>query len=101
VELKKGKNGADRLKKSGLTITLKDGKAVMDEPQPGTPFFQLSQQFDFYGDAPVTVVKAYEPASRMPKEVFYIPALLLLGVVLLSQLARKRKLDAETAPAAA
>ncbi len=101
VELKKGKNGADRLKKSGLTITLKDGKAVMDEPQPGTPFFQLSQQFDFYGDAPVTVVKAYEPASRMPKEVFYIPALLLLGVVLLSQLARKRKLDAGTAPAAA
>ena len=101
VELKKGKGGADRLRKSGLAIMMKDGKAVLDEPQPGTPFFELSQKFDFYGDKPVTVVKAYEPASRMPKEVFYIPALLLLGLVLLSQLARKRRQDAGAAAQAA
>ncbi len=97
VDLKPGKTGKERLKKSGLVIMLKDGRAVLDEPQPGTPFFELSQQFDFYADKPVTVLKAYEPAKRMPKEVFYIPALLLLGLVLLSQLARKRRLEAAQA----
>ncbi len=99
VEVKKGKSGIEKLRKSGLVIAVKDGKAVMEEPQPGTPFFELSQKFDFYGDKPVEVIKAYEPAERMPKEVFYIPALLLLGLVLLSQLARKRKLEAQPAAA--
>ncbi|HFQ14881.1 MAG TPA: DUF3394 domain-containing protein, partial [Rhodobacteraceae bacterium] len=101
VELKKGENGIGRLEKSGLTIAVKDGQAVMDEPQPGTPYFNLSQQFDYYGDKPVVIAKAYEPAERMPKEVFYIPALLLLGLVLLSQVTRKRKVDAAGASAAA
>ncbi len=99
VEVKKGESGIEKLGKSGLVIAVKDGKAVMEEPQPGTPFFELSQKFDFYGDKPVEVIKAYEPAQRMPKEVFYIPAALLLGLVLLSQLARKRKLEAQPAAA--
>ncbi len=100
LELKKGKNALDRLRKAGIVVAIKDGKAVMDEPQPGTPYFNLSQQFDFYADKPVVIARAYEPAKRMPKEVFYIPAALLLALVFLSQRARRRRLSAED-PAAA
>jgi MYXO-CTERM domain-containing protein len=39
----------------------------------------------------VRVTNVYEPAKRMPKEVFYIPALLLLGVVIAAQLRRRRR----------
>ncbi len=100
LEMKGGASPQERLAKSGLTIVLKDGKAVLEEPMAGTPFFSLSQQFDFYADQPVVIARVYEHAQRMPKEVFYIPAAVLLGLVLMSQLARRRRQNAET-PAAA
>ncbi len=100
LEMKGGKSPQERLAKSGLTIVLKDGKAVLEEPMAGTPFFSLSQQFDFYADQPVVIARVYEHAQRMPKEVFYIPAAVLLGLVLMSQLARRRRQNAES-PAAA
>ncbi len=91
LELKAGATPEERVQKAGLIITIQDGKAVLEEPMPGTPFFQLSHQFDFYTDRPVVVVKAYEKAARMPKEVFYIPAALLLALVIFSQLSRRRR----------
>ncbi len=96
VEMKGGRTSQERLAKSGLTIMLKDGKAVLDEPMAGTPFFSLSQQFDFYADQPVVIARVYEHAQRMPKEIFYIPAALLLGLVLMSQLARRRRQKADS-----
>ena len=101
VELQKGATGKDRLAKSGLMITIKDGKAVLEEPMPGTPFFDLARTFDFYGDKPVVVAKAYSKAERMPKEIFYIPALLLLGLVMLSQWRRKKRIEAQATAQAA
>ena len=98
VEMQPGADALDRLAQSGLFITLEGDRALLEEPMPGTPFFELSQQFDFYADEPVTVVEVYLPAERMPKEVFYLPALLLLGIVLLAQLGRRRR---EVAGAAA
>ncbi len=100
LQMKGGASPQERLAKSGLTIVLKDGKAVLEEPMAGTPFFSLSQQFDFYADQPVVIARVYEHAQRMPKEVFYIPAAVLLGLVLMSQLARRRRQKAES-PAAA
>jgi len=91
VELKKGKDAADRLAKAGLMTEVKDGKVILQEPMPGTPYFELSKQFDFYADKPVVIAKVHEPASRMPKEVFYIPAALLLALVIASQLRRRRR----------
>ena len=38
-------------------------------------------------------------ANRMPKEVFYIPALLILGLVVLLQLRRRRQEVPEEATA--
>ena len=100
VEVKDGRTPMERLRKSGLMITMEGDAVKLEEPMPGTPFFHLSQKFDFYADKPVVITNVYEPAKRMPKEVFYIPALLLLGLVIASQL-RRRRLQGEAAGAAA
>jgi hypothetical protein len=45
--------------------------------------------FEFYGDEFVTVDNVQLERDRMPKEVFYIPALLLLGFVIMMQRRRQ------------
>ena len=75
-----------RLEAAGLTINLEDGLAKVYEPFPQTPFFdKIGTLFDYYGDEPVTVSDIRTKAERIPKEVFYLPALLLLGFVYLMQ----------------
>ncbi|MEL6283755.1 MAG: DUF3394 domain-containing protein, partial [Pseudomonadota bacterium] len=61
----------------------------LDEPLFGTPFERLGREFDFYGDAPVQISAVSVPNERAPKEVFYIPAFLLLGLVILLQRRRQ------------
>ena len=73
------------LSEQGLTI-LPDGDTLaMDEPFPGTPFFEsLGNEYDFYGDTPVQVTQVQIENERLPKELFFIPALILLmGIVLI------------------
>ncbi|MEZ5538005.1 MAG: TRAP transporter permease [Thiolinea sp.] len=79
-------DGAARLDGAGLMVMEEDGMTKLEEPMAGTPFFTTLQMFDFYADQPVTINKVELPADRMPKEVFYLPALLLLaGVVWLQR----------------
>ena len=47
--------------------------------------YQLTCQFDTYHDQPVVVSKVLEKAERPAKELFYIPALLLLALVFFMQ----------------
>ena len=71
----------------GLAI-LPDGEVLaMEEPFPGTPFFEsLGNEYDFYGDTPVQITEVQIENERMPKELFFIPALALLaGLVLLQR----------------
>jgi TRAP transporter 4TM/12TM fusion protein len=82
-------DGAARLDGAGLLVMEEDGIAKLDEPMAGTPFFTTLQMFDFYADQPVTVNKVELPADRMPKEVFYLPALLLLAGVIWLQRRRQ------------
>jgi hypothetical protein len=90
-------DGAARLEGAGLMVTPEGDIAKLEEPMAGTPFFTRFQMFDFYADKPVQVLRAEMPASRMPKEVFYIPALLLLGLVVWSQ--RRRQVVPVAKPA--
>ena len=84
--------GAARLEKAGLLVTVEDGKALLEEPFPQTPFFEtIGTAFDYYGDTPVHISEVKTEASRWPKEIFYLPALLLLGLVFLLQLPRRRR----------
>lgn len=83
--------GEERLSALGLTTILEDGKLLLDEPFPGTPFFETMSSFDFYGDEPVIVSAVQAPADQMPKELIFIPALLLLGFIAFLQLGRAKR----------
>ena len=82
VELGEPQEAAERLRTAGLDIRVEDGIAIVDEPLVGTPYFELiGNLFDFYADDPVQISEIKKPAPRMPKEIFYLPAILLFGLV--------------------
>ena len=82
-------DGATRLGDAGLTIFPEGDVIKLDEPFPGTPYFETFSGFDFYLDEPVSIKSVQTAADRMPKQVFYIPALLLLGLVIMLQRRRQ------------
>lgn len=84
----KGAPGVARMAKLGLNLTMDGDLLKLDEPF-GPPYLELFRDFDFYADVPVTLNRIEVPAQRMAKEVFYIPALLLLGLVVLLQRRRR------------
>ncbi|MFK7996018.1 MAG: TRAP transporter permease [Granulosicoccus sp.] len=84
-------DGETRLAQAGLTVIIEEDGAILEEPFPGTAFFQTLQMFDFYGEPMVTIEKVQLPAERIAKEVFYIPALLLLAIVVFFQRRRQTK----------
>ena len=90
VVLPPGDNGVNRLDQAGLTVVPQDGVVVLEEPFPGTEFQQKLQGFDFYGDTPVVLRELKVPDNgRLPKEIFYIPALLVLALVIMLQRRRQ------------
>ncbi|MEM7293231.1 MAG: TRAP transporter fused permease subunit, partial [Pseudomonadota bacterium] len=93
VPLGEPAEAAARLEKAGLMVMVEDGFAKIEEPFPGTPFFEkIGLSFDYYADEPVRIADVRKPTERMPKEVFYIPAILLLGMIIFSQ-RRRRALE--------
>ncbi|GFE50041.1 C4-dicarboxylate ABC transporter [Roseobacter cerasinus] len=75
-------------------LTLEEGdQIVLEEPLFGTPYAETFQDYDFYGDDFVTIKEVKAPADQMPKELIFIPALLLLGLVVLLQRGRMGKED--------
>ncbi len=82
-------DGAARLGKSGLTVVNEGKLAKLEEPLPASKFEKQLKTFDFYGDKPVVVTSVQMPNDRMPKEVLYIPALLLLGFIIMLQRGRQ------------
>ncbi len=81
-------SGAERLEGFGLMLMEEEGAVKMDEPLFGTPFADVMQGYDFYGDQPVTISKVKAPAHQWPKELIFIPALALLALVALMQRGR-------------
>jgi hypothetical protein len=82
-------DGAQRLQDADLPVMIEDGVARLDEPfRPGpagsVPGQKLAD-FDFYADNPVRIAEIHVAVERLPKEIFYIPALLLLGLVIVLQ----------------
>ncbi len=62
---------------------VKTSAALLLEPFIGKRFFTPFQQVDFYGDAPVNIEFVKVPVARIAKEVFYIPTIALLLVVVM------------------
>ncbi len=92
VNLGQPQDAIQRLRKAGLSVTVEDGQAIIEEPFPNTPFFEtIGKLFDYYGDEPVKVDQVQLAADRLPKEVFYIPAVILLGIIMFLQKRRSRR----------
>ncbi len=84
-----------RLTDAGLTVTNEDGQMRIEEPFVGTELFsKIGDIFDFYSDNPVVIDHIQQPAERMPKELFYIPALVVLAGVVFIQSRRKKREEA-------
>ncbi|NBB98370.1 MAG: DUF3394 domain-containing protein, partial [Alphaproteobacteria bacterium] len=80
---------AQRLQSTGLFLMPSEEGVAMDEPMFGTPYQEKLGDFDFYADQQVKLVAVGREADRMPQQIFYIPALLLLGMVILLQRRRQ------------
>lgn len=82
----KGEDGAARLlAQSGIEFREEDGKVLVDNINFGGPAEQLGIDFDW------ELAGLDVKADRMPEQVFYIPAILLLLLVYLLQSRRKKK----------
>jgi hypothetical protein len=70
---------------------------VLDEPaDPRSLAARALSNMDFYGDPPVRIAAVDFEAERLPREIFYIPGLLLFGLVVLLQ---RRRLAGRPSPA--
>ncbi|MBO6521325.1 MAG: TRAP transporter permease [Rhodospirillales bacterium] len=78
-------SGEDRLMKAGLELREDEGKMIIDNVQFGSPAERQKLDFDW------EVVSVEQEADRPDKQWFYIPALLLLFVVVTLQ---RRRLKA-------
>ncbi len=78
--------GEERLAAWGLNTFEEDGLTTLEEPFPGTPYFEaIGNEFDFYGDRPVLIEAVFIETERPPKEIFFIPAFLLLALIVFIQ----------------
>ncbi|MDF1669249.1 MAG: TRAP transporter permease [Roseovarius sp.] len=91
VPVGEGADGASRLEAMGFITLEEDGLVKMDEPFPGTPISAQMGGFDFYGDDAVRIAEVKAPADQMPKELVFIPALVLLALIAFLQRARMTK----------
>ncbi|MCL3881888.1 TRAP transporter permease [Marivita sp. GX14005] len=79
-------SGIERLQAVGLGVIEDGDMLLLEEPFPGTPFFEtLANEYDFYGDKPAQIEMVQIENDRLPKEIFFIPALLLLLMVVALQ----------------
>jgi TRAP transporter 4TM/12TM fusion protein len=80
-----------RAEAAGLFLLPEEDRLFMDEPMFGTPYQEKLSNFDFYLDERVEVVSLLSPTDRLPKQIFYIPALLLLALIVVLQRRRQTK----------
>lgn len=84
-------SGAERLDKTGLVLIEEGDIVKMDEPSFSSPFAQSLGGFDFYADDPVKIKAIQAPSDQFAKELIFIPALILLGLIAFMQRARQRR----------
>lgn len=84
--------GAARIDATGLFLMPEDGRMLMEEPAFGSRYESALGRLDFYDpDTPVVLSAVQVPADRWPAELFYIPALGLLLIVIALQRRRQTK----------
>ena len=79
--------GSETLSAQGL-LTMEEGDLLkLDEPFGGGELLApiSGVEFDYYGDDPVVITTVEVENDRLPKELFFIPALILLAGIVLIQ----------------
>ncbi|MDH3671497.1 MAG: TRAP transporter permease [Gammaproteobacteria bacterium] len=84
-------SGEDRLRQAGLELRFEDGKAFVDNVVFGGTAERQKIDFDY------EVASIQKKADRPPRQLFYIPALALLAVIVMLQLRRRSKPELATA----
>ncbi len=88
-------DGAERLMDhAGIEVRDEDGKVLIDNITFGSPAEQAKLDFDWE----ITAIEF--PADRMPKQLFYIPALALLAGIYVLQRRRRQRDEANAHTAA-
>ena len=91
-------DGETRFTQSGLTVLEEDGKAVIDGLTWDSKLKHLDKLFTMGDpDKPLLIDTVLLKRDRLPKELFYIPALLLLGLIIFLQRSRHRNRETEEA----
>ena len=92
LQLGPSADGETRLTQAGLQILEEEGKIIIDALTWDSKHKQLYRSFTFgEQDNPVIIDKVYIVRERQAKELFYIPALLLLGLIIFLQLGRAKR----------
>jgi TRAP transporter 4TM/12TM fusion protein len=84
-------DGKERLMNAGLELRFEDGKAFVDNVVFGSTAERQKIDFDY------EIPSVQKKADRPPRQLFYIPALALLGFIVMLQLRRRSRLEAATA----
>ena len=96
LELKANQSLQQALDENGILIQVDAENVILEEPMPGSTYFQPFQRFDFYMDDPVRLIAVLEPQTNRPaKEWFYLPALALLALVWFAQRRRSHLASAQ------
>jgi len=90
LTVSEGASGAERLEALGFMLMPEGERMILDEPAFGTDLGETLSSFDFYGDEPVEVTAVRAPAPQAPKELMFIPALILLALIAFLQSRRAR-----------
>ena len=85
-----GASGDERLQAAGITTVVKDGQIVIDNVDYNSPAQKAGLDWD------QVVLKVRAPTSQPWKELMYIPAFLLLGLIYIMQRKRQRLVAAES-----
>ncbi|WP_298848063.1 TRAP transporter permease [uncultured Ruegeria sp.] len=80
--------GAARVEAMGLLLIPEDGLIKLEEPLFGAPVADDLGIFDYYGDEAVRLTSVSLPSSQPPKQLVYIPAMILLGLIAFLQRGR-------------
>ena len=93
LTLPEGASGPERLEAAGLKMVEKDGALIVDNVTFGSAAQKAGMDWD------QKILKVRAPASQPWKELMYVPALILLGLIIVLQ--RKRRDVHETGQAEA
>ena len=80
-----------RLEGDGLIMQPEQDRLFLDEPVFGSKFQEQLKNFDFYLDNRVEITEVMVAADRLPKQIFYLPAIFLLLIVIVLQRRRQTK----------